>query len=524
MSEREEMTRAAGVVGGATAISRVLGYVRDAVVAYFFGATMSADAFFVAFRIPNLLRRLFAEGSLTIAFVPVFSEYLEKKGKDEALKMAGAAFRLLGLILAGVTILGVVFAPAIVKVIAPGFAQDPEKLALTVTLTRITFPYIFFIGLVALCMGILNTMRHFAAPALAPVFLNIAMIGSVALFASRFDPPILALAIGVIIGGVLQLALQAPFMAKKGFSLFGELTLSHPGIKQVAILMGPAVFGAAVYQINIVVGTILASLLPSGSVSYLYYADRLTQLPLGVFGIALATATLPSLSRQAAKNDMAGLKDSFSYSMGLVFFISAPAAVGLIILGEPIVAFLFQRGAFDQEATRLTAQALLCYALGLCAFSGVRIVVSVFYALQDTVTPVRIAVISLAANIVFSLALMGPMLHAGLALATSLASVLNLALLTCLLRKKLGLLHGKKILFSLLKSFLCAIGMGVVIYYCARGLGILPVLGVSGARLIWGTGLSVCAGVVAYGVFSRVIAKNEFLAVWSIVGQRNNKT
>lgn len=523
MSERKEMTRAAGIVGGATALSRVLGYVRDAVVAYFFGAAMSADAFFVAFRIPNLLRRLFAEGSLTIAFVPVFSEYLEKKGEKEALRMAAAAFRLLGIILAAITVLGVIFAPAIVRVIAPGFASDPEKLALTVTLTRITFPYIFFIGLVAFCMGVLNAMRHFAAPALAPVFLNLAMISCAVLFSSVFAPPVLALALGVIIGGVLQLALQAPFMFKKGFSPFREMTIFHPGIKKVALLMGPAVFGAAVYQINIVVGTILASLLPSGSVAYLYYADRLTQLPLGIFGIALATATLPSLSRQAAKGDMEGLKDSFSYSMRLVFFVTVPAAAGLMVLGEPIVGFLFQRGAFDPQASRMTAQALFYYALGLCAFSSVRVVVSVFYALQDTATPVRMAVVSLLANIFLAMALMGPMLHSGLALATSVSSFINLVLLSIFLRRRIGLLGGRKILFSLLRSVFCSLAMSIVVYLCARGFGVLPASQASMTRLILGTSLCVCIGAAVYAAFSRFISKSEFDAVWSMIGKRVKK-
>ena len=410
-SENDRVAKAAGVVGSATFLSRIFGYIRDMVLAWFFGAGLYSDAFFVAFRIPNLLRRLFAEGSLSIAFIPVFTDYLKNQGKDDAFEMARSAIRLLSVLLVIAAIIGVLLSPIIIRVIAPGFAESPEKLSITIFLTRIMFPYIFFIGMVALSMGILNVLGHFAAPALAPVFLNISIICSVFLISPYMADPVTGIAIGVLIGGVLQLILQVPFLINKGFYFWQKAKIYHPGLKRIGLLMLPTIFGAAVYQINILVGTLLASLLPEGSVSYLYYADRLVQFPLGIFAIAAATAVLPSLSRQAAEKELPDFKNTFSYAMKLVFFITIPSMVGLIVLREPIVALLFKRGAFDTETTRLTAYALLYYAIGLWAFSGVRIVVSAFYALQDTRTPVRMAVISVVAKIILSVILMQWLAH-----------------------------------------------------------------------------------------------------------------
>ncbi len=472
MTESVRMTKAAGTVGAATLLSRGLGFVRDVVVAWFFGAGLAADAFFMAFTIPNLLRRLFAEGSLTISFIPVFTEYLQKRGRKEAFNLARSAWWLLCIVLSAVTVLGILLSPLIVRIIAPGFLSSPGKFELTVFLTRIMFPYIFFIGLVGLAMGILNALGHFAAPAVAPALLNVAMIGSLLLISPHLEKPSVGLAIGVIIGGILQLALQIPFMARKGFRLLMRTPLYHAAIKRIALLMTPAVFGAAVYQVNIIVGRLLASLLPEGSVSYLYYADRLVQFPLGVFGMALATAVLPSLSRQAAAKDMDGLRESFSYALRLVFFITIPAMTGLIILRVPIMRLLFQRGAFDPLTTEMTADALLYFALGLWAFSGVRIVVSAFYALQDTKTPVKIAVISLLVNVASSIMLMGPMRHGGLALATSLASGANLILLTWALKKRLGRIGGRAIFACLFRSTACAAVMGAII--CLASVWMAP--------------------------------------------------
>ena len=515
MSEAARITKAAGTVGAATLLSRILGFIRDVVVAWFFGAGLAADAFFMAFTIPNLLRRLFAEGSLTISFVPVFTECLFKRGREEAFRLARSAWWLLTLVLAAVALLGVLFAPLIVKLIAGGFLSSPEKFDLTVLLTRIMFPYIFFISLVALAMGILNALGHFAAPALAPVLLNLTMIASVLLLSPHLAQPSKGLAIGVIIGGVLQLALQIPFMVRNGFHLLVGSPLYHPAIKRIALLMVPAIFGAAVYQMNIVVSRLLASHLPEGSVSYLYYADRLVQFPLGIFAIAVATAVLPSLSKQAALDDMAGLRLSFSYALKLIFFITIPAMTGLIILREPIVRLLFQRGAFDPATTRLTAEALLYYGLGLWAFSGVRIVVSTFYALQDTKTPVKMAVISLFVNIVLSLLLMRPMRHSGLALATSLASGVNLILLIGALKKRLGRIGARDILQSVFRAAASAAVMGGVLFLAVWWVA--PRSGQSfWSLLAWVSG-GVAAGVLLYAGCASLFRCRELGALADMV-------
>jgi putative peptidoglycan lipid II flippase len=485
------------------------------VLAWFVGTGLGADAFIVAFRIPNLLRRLFAEGSLTISFIPVFTEYFLKRGREEAFALARSACGLLTIILAGLTLLGILFAPLIVTINAPGFISSPEKFDLTVLLTRTMFPYIFFISLVALAMGILNVLGHFGAPAIAPALLSVAVIGSVFLIAPYLEEPTMGLAIGVLIGGGLQLALQIPFLIKKGFHLFVRGPLYHPALKRIGLLLLPAIFGSAVYQIASIVMTILASLLPEGSVSYLYYADRLVQFPLGVFAISLGTAVLPSLAKQAALDDMDGLRSSFSYAMRLVFFVTVPAMTGLIILREPIIKLLFERGAFDQEATRLTAEALLFYALGLCAFSGVRIVAPTFYALQDTKTPVKMAVISLIVNIAAGIVLMGPMRHGGLALATSLGSAVNLTLLIYALRKRIGRIGAHEIIRSLLRSAVSAAVMGMVVGFMAWWC--VPKCVGSTWHLVICVFGSISLGVLIYGACALGLRSQELGAMVGII-------
>jgi putative peptidoglycan lipid II flippase len=515
------VNQATGVVAGATLLSRILGYVRDMVMAYFFGAGPAADAFIAAFRIPNLLRRLFGEGSLSIAFVPVFSEVLTRKGRREAYALAGAGMGLLSLVVVAVAVVGVLASPLIIRLVAPGFVEDPAKLSLTILLTRIMFPYICFVALVALCMGILNVLGHFAAPALAPVFLNLAMIAGVFIAAQISPHPkvrVVGLSIGVLLGGLLQLLLQIPPLVNKGLRFWRELRLYHPALKRIGRLMLPTIFGAAVYQINILVGTLLASLLPAGSVSYLYYADRLVQFPLGIFAIALATAVLPSLSRQAAQADLAGLAHTFRHALQLVLFITVPAMVGLILLREPIVTLLFQRGDFDPVTTRLTAVALLYYGLGLWAFAAVRILVSTFYALQDTRTPVITATLAIAANIVLGILLMRPLAHGGLALATALSSMLNLLLLVLALRRRLGVLGWRTIAFSAVKTALNAALMGAVILAGARF--ILPLVVGSSVSLLVGLAGLIALGVIVFLGGAKAMGMKEVTAVLEIVGRR----
>jgi putative peptidoglycan lipid II flippase len=519
--DNAHVTHAAGVVGMATLVSRILGYVRDMVMASLFGAGLASDAFIAAFRIPNTLRRLFGEGSLSIAFVPVFTDCYKLQGPEEAERMAASAIRLVAALLALVAAAGILLSPAVVHLLAYGFTDDPEKYRLCVRLTRLMMPYVLFIGLVAMSMGILNVLGHFAAPALAPTMLNIAMIGTVLLF-SWFSPSqttrVVGLALGVLIGGALQFGLQIPFLVQKKIIFWRAAPLWHPAMKQVLVLMGPAVFGAAVYQINSLMICLLGSLLPQGSITYLYYADRLVQFPLGLFAIAMATAVLPTLSRQAAEDRWDALRGTFSHAIRLILFITLPCMAGLIILREPIVAILFEHGVFGGQTTRLTASALLYYGIGLWAFSAVRILIYTFYALKDTRTPVTAAIVAIAANIALGVILMGPMKHNGLALALSLASMLHLALLCKALRKKMGALGWRRIVRSAACSCLCTAVMGVAVWCLARWL--IPGEGTGTLKLLMDLVICITAGVAVFIVAATAVKAPELYSLKQLLMQR----
>ncbi len=463
LDDQRRITRAAGVVGFFTLLSRILGLVRDQVIAYIFGAGPAADAFFVAFRIPNLLRRLSAEGAMASAFVPVYTQVLVSEGPPAARSVAGAAFSLLGLILAVISALGVFLAPILVKIIAPGFLDDPAKFELTVLLTRIVFPYVLFISLATLLMSQLNAWGHFAAPAAAPMALNISLIAFAFGLGPHLDRPAVALAWGALVGGAAQLAMQAPPLLKRGAwpPLMWRPKLA--AVRRMARRMVPVIFGAAVYQVNLLIGTLLASLLPTGAVSFLYYADRLVQFPLGVFGLALGQAVLPTLSRQAAENDFEGLSQSTAHAFGLSLFIILPSAVGLALLAEPIVGLIYQHGRFDAAAARMSALALWAFTPGLPLAALVFVAVRVFNALGDTRTPALLGAVSVAANIALSLILMGPLAHAGLALASSLAAGVNLWLLYWSLMKKAPDLKKAGLFKGAGRIFLAAGGLALVV-------------------------------------------------------------
>lgn len=426
------------VVAGATLISRVLGFVRDMIVAFTLGAGFMADAFFVAFRIPNLLRRLFGEGSLTMAFIPVFTRVRAEQGEAAAQAMARSALVWLVTILTALTVVVELAAGGVVWVIAPGFIDDPALFDTTTLLLRICFPYIVLISAVALCMGILNAGGHFLAPALAPVLLNAALITAALTGYALGVPVAVCMAWGVLAGGLLQWLLQQPFLRNQGFSWRGAWSWRDPGVRRMAWLMLPTVFGAAVYQLNILLGTLLASFLPEGSVSYLYYADRLVQFPLGVFGIAVSTAALPGLAGLAAAGEDREFRSTLRSALGLTLFIALPAMAGLMALAEPIIGLLFGRGAFSQEAVGATASALVAYGAGLPFIAASRPLVSAFYAREDTATPVRVAVVSLVINVALGAALMLPLAHLGLALAVSVSSMVNAAVLAVLLARREG--------------------------------------------------------------------------------------
>ena len=515
--QTKTFTGAAGVIAFFTLMSRILGLVRDMVLASFFGSGMAADAFFVALRIPNLLRRLFAEGSLTIAFIPVFTEYLTLKSKEDAFELARIVFTVLSLILVVVTILGILFAPWIVRIQAFGFGGSGIKYDLTVLLTRITFPYIFFIGIVAFFMGVLNSLRHFAAPAAAPILLNVGIIGAAYFISPHCAEPIVGVAMGIILGGVLQVALQIPWVSGAGLRLFPIWKPFHPAVKRIGWLMLPAVFGSAVYQFNQFVGTLLASFLQEGSVSWLYYADRLVQFPLGIFAIAIATAALPSLSADATLKNHGQFQKTLNHALCLVFFISLPSTAGLLILGRPIVELLFQRGAFGAVSSVMTTDALVCYTVGLWAFSGMRVLITAFYALQDTKTPVKVAVIALGVNVISSLLLMGPLKHAGLALALSLTSTVQFGLLAFFLRKKGLFIHAAPILKSVSKSLAATLVMGAVVFCCRTQWFYTTSTDALSERIL-GLSALVLIGMVVYFFVARALGCREIRAVSAMLG------
>jgi len=487
-SERKRIIHAAGTVSAATLASRILGAVRDMVIAWSFGPGVT-DAFFVAFRLPNIMRRLFGEGALTVSILPVFTEVLHRD-PEEARRVYRISIALLSVVLAGVVILGVVLARYIVWIFAPGFFDDPSKAELTISLTRIMFPFLLLVSMVALSQGILNALGHFLAPAAAPAVLNVFMIGGAVYFSNLFEEPIYGLAAGVLAGGAAEVALQVPFLVKRGYTPGVLFRFGHPAVKKIFYLMGPAAFGMLVYQFNLLISTIFASILPEGSVSWLFYSQRFTELPLGLFAVAIGTAVLPSLSRQAAAGDSEGFKNSYRFALRMVLFLMLPCAVGLAILSLPVFSTFYQRGAFTHHDARMAAMALVAYAPGLLGIAGVRITSPVFYARQNTRTPVRIAAVSFGINIVASVVLMGPhfildplwksvldldppswyerwlsypgFAHVGLALATTLSSWYNFLALAVKLRKEIGPLGVKEVIGSVSKTFLACLPMAAV--------------------------------------------------------------
>jgi len=423
------LARALATVSGMTLVSRVLGFVRDAVIAAVFGAGLATDAFFVAFRIPNLLRRLFAEGAFSQAFVPILAEYKARHGADDSKRLVDRVATALAIALVVAAALGVGAAALVVYVTAPGFAATPEKFDLTVSLLRITFPYIVFISLVSLAAGILNTWGRFAIPAFTPTLLNVAFIVAALYCTRHFDPPVLALAWAVLAGGALQLALQVPALARIGMLPRPDFAFGDPGVRRILALMGPALIGVSAGQINLLLNTIFASTLRTGSVSWLYYADRLMEFPTGLLGVALGTVLLPSLARAhaaAAHDEYSSLLD---WGLRLTFLLAVPAAVALALLATPLIATLFFHGRFDAGDLAMTRQALIAYSAGLLGLILVKVLAPGFYGRQNIRTPVKIAFVAVAATQALNFALVGALAHAGLALAIALGACLNAALL-----------------------------------------------------------------------------------------------
>lgn len=450
-----------------TLVSRVLGLVRDAAIAAMFGASAATDAFFVAFKIPNLFRRLFAEGAFSQAFVPVLASHKTKGSQAEVKQLVDAVFSALACALLAITAVFVVAAPFFITIFAPGFIGDASRFDLSVSLLRLTSPYLFFIALTALVSGVLNTYGRFALPALTPALLNVSFIACTIWLAPRLDDPVFALAAAVGIGGVLQLGFQLAGAWRIGMLPRPTLKLNHPGVKRILILMGPAVFGVSVAQINFLIDTFVASFLQQGSISWLYYADRLMEFPLGIFGIALGTVILPHLSEHHARNEHDGFSNTLDWALRAVLTLTLPSAVGLALLAGPILSTLFEYGEFTARDVTQSSYALMTYAAGLTGFIMVKVLAPGYYARQDTRTPVKIGVVAMLTNAVLCALLAWPLKHAGLALATSIAAFVNATLLLRgLLRQGVYRPRPGWGLFALRVVVACVL-MGVALWWAA---------------------------------------------------------
>jgi putative peptidoglycan lipid II flippase len=432
----KNLLRSASVVGAWTLLSRVIGLVRDIVIAVVFGAGMATDAFFVAFRIPNFFRRIFAEGAFAQAFVPVLADYKTKKTHQEVRELIANTAGLLSLVLCVLTLLAIVFSHQAVWLFAPGFSESSEKMQLAGSMLGWTFPYLPCLALVALCGAVLNTYQHFSMPAFAPVLLNVCMIAAALGLAPLLPQPIMALAWGVLAAGILQLLIQLPALKSKQLLVWPRLNYHHPGVKRIAILMVPAIFGASITQINLLFNSIMASFLGEGSVSWLYYADRLMELPLGVFGVAIGTVLLPKLSQDHVEASPHAFSQTLDWSLRWVLLIGIPAALALVVLSAPIMASLFFYKNFEQQDVLQAARALQAYGPAIAAFMMIKVLAPGFYARQDLKTPVHVGIYAVVMNVVVSLSLIQTLAHVGLAYATSAAALFNAASLGWLLHRK----------------------------------------------------------------------------------------
>ncbi len=487
--KRSSVARSAGIVSMAVMASRLLGLAREMVFAYFFGASKSFanDAYVIAFRIPNLLRDLFAEGALSSAFVPVFSDYLVNKNEKEAFRLSNLVASGLIVVLGAFVVLGIVFAEPLVAFIAPGFHADPSKFDLTVRLTRIMMPFILLVALAAQAMGVLNARDRFGVPALSSSFFNLgSIIGGVSVAALLTDPSfshpisaivdkptegIIGMAYGVLIGGFLQYAVQWPSLRRAGFRYRPILSFSDPGVRRIFGLMGPAVIGGAAVQVNVLVNSNFASNIPgTGPVSWLSYAFRLMQFPIGVFGVAIATATLPSISRSAARKDEADFRHTLASSIRLAFLLTIPSAVGLIVLGKPIIALIYERGHFGPADTEHTAAALAFFAVGLTGYAAIKILAPAFYALGDARTPMIISLASMLTNFVMNWSLVSVLQERGLALSTSTVALGNCGLLYLIMRRRIKGIEGRRTALAVAKILFSSAVMGVACWGVSTGI------------------------------------------------------
>jgi putative peptidoglycan lipid II flippase len=522
-SSRGGLARSAGVIGIATMTSRVLALVREQVIAYLFGAGNAVDAYNVAFRIPNLVRDLFAEGAMSAAFVPTFTRTLSRDGKEAAWRLGRQVVTALLLATGLLVILGVVFAPALVRTFAGSFAEVPGKLELTVLLTRLMLPFLMMVAVAAAFMGMLNSLNRFFVPALSPAMFNVGslvcLLALVPLVPAIGWPPITAAAIGVLVGGLGQAALQWPMLRREGFRYRPALDLRDPGLQRVLILMGPGTLGLAATQINVFVNTVLATGEGTGAVSWLNYAFRLMYLPLGIIGVSIATAAIPAISRHAARDDLSGVRKEVAGGLSMMLLLNVPATLGLIVLARPIVALLFERGQFSAADTDATALALICYAVGLTGYSAVKIASPTFYALHESRTPVLVSVGSVAVNVALNLVLVRYLSYYGLALGTSITALLNAGLLLTLLRRRLGGLEGRRLFSVLVRTVVAALVMAGAAWGLERTLVDLVPGRSLAAQLVHVSG-SIAGALIVLAMTTRLLGLHEFTTVIRSVVKR----
>ena len=538
--KKASVARSAGIVSLAVMASRVLGLVREMVFAYFFGASKSFanDAYVIAFRIPNLLRDLFAEGALSSAFVPVFSEYLVKRDEREAFRLSNLVATALVLILGVLVVLGIIFAGPIVAFIAPGFRGNPAKFDLTVRMTRIMMPFILLVALAAQAMGVLNARDRFGIPALASSFFNIgSIIGGVAVAAFLADPTfthplrsivdkptesIVGMAYGVLIGGFLQYVVQWPSLYRAGFRYRPMLSFRDEGVRRIFRLMGPAIIGGAAVQVNVLINSNFASNIPgSGPVSWLSYSFRLMQFPIGVFGVAIATATLPAISRNAALEAVSDFRHTLASSIRLAFLLTIPSAVGLIVLGRPIIALIYERGHFTTDDTLHTANALALYAIGLAGYSAIKILAPAFYALGDARKPMIVSLLSIGTNYVMNGLLVSRFQERGLALSTSTVALLNFALLYFIMQRRIQGLEGRRTLLTIIKILIASAAMGAACW--AMSAGITRLIGDHFAARVINVSVSVGLGALIFYAGAWLLKVEELHAATNALMRRFRK-
>jgi putative peptidoglycan lipid II flippase len=520
MSTNKSIAKSASVIAFATLCSRLLGFIRDIVIARLFGVYVYAQAFVIAFRIPNLFRDLVGEGAANAAFVPVFSEYKVRHTEEEFWALANVVLNLLLVIVTAITLLGIIFSPLIVRLIAPGFISDPHKLEITIRLNRIIFPYILLISLAAYSMGLLNSLKHFTVPAFAPCLLNISII----VFALIFGEGIKGLATGILVGGVLQLLVQIPVLYKKGFRLQFFRRFSHPAAKTIGVLMLPRLLSSCIYQLNNFVDSIFGSLtfiVGEGGVAVLYFAYRLIQFPLGIFSNALSQAMLPTFSHQALEDSYDNLKHTLSFGLRATLFVMLPASVGFMVLARTIIQAIFEGGRFDVYSTNQTANILFFYSIGLFAYGATKIMQSCFFALKDTKTPAKVSFLALIINIILNSLLMFPMKLAGLALATSLSGINTCLILFFILRKRLHPFDAKVIISSFVRILVASIFMGAICYLFSEKIFFL---GTNMFYRLLNLGMSIIIGIIFYIGFCFIFRVSEAEELWRWLAKRRKNS